>query len=341
MVICKNLPEILIKEWDYTKNNIDINSVTSGLNKKAWWICSKNNQHKWEAAISNRAKRQSKCPYCTNKKACFENCLETLFPNIAKEWDYTKNNNLKPNQVLSKSSKKIWWICDKKHEYCSRVSDRIQNESGCPFCSNRKVNLDNCLLNNYPEIAKEFHPVLNNLTADDFVWGSHAKVWWQCSINNEHEWFAEINSRTSNGKGCPYCNSNKNEIIVGKILEQFYNKKNINNQYCINVQIYNNFGIKIRDKIRVDYVVLKDNLFIEYNGRQHYEPVDYGKLEQKTANEIFINQQIRDAWLRKYCKENKIYLIEIDGRKFKHKNLEKYLISVLEQIKCKTAIKCM
>ena len=48
------------------------------------------------------------------------------------------------------------------------------------------------------------------------------------------------------------------------------------------------------------------NLFIEYNGRQHYIPIEYfgGILELE-------HQQKRDEFVREYCKRNNIRLLEI------------------------------
>ena len=52
------------------------------------------------------------------------NNLKFNFPEIAKEWHPTKNINLKPEDVIKYTNKKVWWLCPKKHEYESRVSAR-------------------------------------------------------------------------------------------------------------------------------------------------------------------------------------------------------------------------
>ena len=50
----------------------------------------------------------------------------------------------------------------------------------------------------------------------------------------------------------------------------------------------------------------KNKYVIEYNGRQHYEPVDvFG------GQKAFEEQLLRDSNLRKYCKENNWKLLEI------------------------------
>ena len=54
--------KLLMKEYDFEQNsNIDINKITIGSNKKAWWKCEKG--HEWIAEIRAR-NRGVKCPYC-------------------------------------------------------------------------------------------------------------------------------------------------------------------------------------------------------------------------------------------------------------------------------------
>lgn len=66
------------------------------------------------------------------------NCLATKFPEVAKQWHPTKNGTLTPFDVLSKTGKKFWWICDKNHEYSATVSHRTFDARGCPICNESK-----------------------------------------------------------------------------------------------------------------------------------------------------------------------------------------------------------
>lgn len=42
--------------------------------------------------------------------------LDKLYPELVREWHPTKNKDLIPNVVMPGSDRKVWWICDKKHE---------------------------------------------------------------------------------------------------------------------------------------------------------------------------------------------------------------------------------
>ena len=61
------------------------------------------------------------------------NNLEAVFPEIAKEWHPDKND-LGPSEVTAGSSKKVWWLCEKGHEWKCRVSQRTRQGTGCPGC---------------------------------------------------------------------------------------------------------------------------------------------------------------------------------------------------------------
>ena len=194
----------LAKEWHPTKNgNLTPKDVRSNSNKKVWWICKK--KHEWSATVQNR-NHGTGCPYCRGQAACDDNCLSTLNPELAKEWHPIENGNLTPNNVTLHSNKKVWWVCERNHEWRATVSSRTYG-TGCPYCSGRAACDDNCLSTLNPELAKEWHPTKNkNLTPNDVTQYSNKKVWWICKRN--HEWSATVANRTY-GKGCPYCSGRR------------------------------------------------------------------------------------------------------------------------------------
>ena len=127
-------PEIA-KEWHPTKNGKLIpKKVTSKANKKVWWLCPKG--HSYESLIGSRTGQNTGCPYCSGLIASESNNLLAIFPNIAQEWHPTKNHNLKPSDLSYGSNKKVWWLCDKGHDYKTSPHIRTGQKSGCPFCIN-------------------------------------------------------------------------------------------------------------------------------------------------------------------------------------------------------------
>ena len=127
----------LMAEWNWERNTaVAPSQLTLGNKKKVWWKCSKG--HEWQSAVSNRTKG-SGCPYCSGRYSIKgENDLKTINPTLAKEWNYEKNNGLTPMDVLPSSNKKVWWKCQKGHEWITSVANRSKG-NGCPYCSNKIV----------------------------------------------------------------------------------------------------------------------------------------------------------------------------------------------------------
>jgi len=60
----------------------------------------------------------------------------------------------------------------------------------------------------FPLVAAQWHPTRNgDLTPDQVLAGTNAKVWWRCE--DGHEWETTVNGRTSGGNGCPVCSGQK------------------------------------------------------------------------------------------------------------------------------------
>ena len=128
----RTLNPILVKEWDYEKNVILPTQIGAKSRKKVFWKCEQG--HSWEAVIYDRHSKQTKCPYCCGKRLIEGvNDFMTNHPELISEWDYVKNE-IQPNQVHNKSSKKVWWICKFGHSWNAPVYSR-SNGIGCPMCA--------------------------------------------------------------------------------------------------------------------------------------------------------------------------------------------------------------
>ena len=198
----------IAKRWHPTKNeDLTPDMVTYGSAKNIWWMCERG--HEWKTSVNNRIHSRGYCPYCYVQKPLEgNNNLSAKYPELAKEWHPTKNGNLTPDIVAPRSGKKVWWVCERGHEYSSKVWDRT-NGVGCPYCAGKKVLSGyNDLATTNPDIAKQWHPTRNgDLTPETVTRGSRKKVWWRCE--HGHEWEAIIFNRTSRSPGCPICSGNE------------------------------------------------------------------------------------------------------------------------------------
>jgi len=190
-------------QWHPTRNGaLSPRSVKKSSRVLVWWRCKFG--HEWETEIRSRTSKPSGCPVCSGKKVwAGENDLQTLRPDLAKQWHSTRNGELTPSMVTSSSHRVVWWTCSMGHDYEASVNKRQQGQ-GCPACSGKKV-LENFndLQSLRPDLALEWDSTKNSeLSPSSVTVQSGRRVWWR--DKNGHEWRATIASRAS-GAGCPVC----------------------------------------------------------------------------------------------------------------------------------------
>jgi len=202
-------PEIAA-QWDYEQNSPLVpKNFSNSSNKKVWWRCNKNEDHKWKAVINDRtAKHNSgQCPFCSRKRVSDENSLLVTHPELSKEWHPHKNGDLSPKSVLSGFSKKVWWKCkvNERHEWQASPNSRTSNKNGCSFCHGKVCLPEESIATTHPELTLEFMSERNKgLSPNSLLAGSNKKVWWCCRKCNG-EYRTTIFSRAKNGTGCKAC----------------------------------------------------------------------------------------------------------------------------------------
>lgn len=191
-------------EWHPTKNGSLLASQVAPTHQgKVWWLgaCG----HEWETTPEKR-KLGRGCPYCAFQRLLKGfNDLATTHPEIAKTWHPTKNGDLTPDQVIGGNREKLWWQCEKGHEWEASINKRKIGR-GCHYCTGQKTLAGYNDLNSLnSSVASEWHPTKNgDLTPDQVTSGANRKVWWLGACG--HEWEAYIRERARAHKtGCPKC----------------------------------------------------------------------------------------------------------------------------------------
>lgn len=216
-------PELVV-QWNYQKNeSLTPDSITAGSGRKVWWLGSCG--HEWLSTISHRIEGKG-CPYCAGRLVCKSNSIRTTHPNLANQWHPTRNGRLTPDEVTAGSIRKVWWICSKSHEWESAPNSRTNMKSGCPFCTNQRVNEENCVKD--PILLSQWSPKNGSLLPSQVIAGSSRKIWWVCLKG--HEWLATPSNRSKHG--CPYCTGQKVcsdnclEVTHPKFAAQWHPTKN-------------------------------------------------------------------------------------------------------------------
>ena len=193
----------LLKELD-NKKNIDISKIrklTTGSNVVLWWKCKKG--HSFQCQVYERIQKNN-CPYCRGLKVDETNSLQSLRPDLIKEWDFGLNTSINPNEVPVSSNLKVHWKCIKGHRWVSSIVNRTKNKgTTCPVCSGRKSVNETSFGYLYPLLLKEWDFENNEIDPFNIRSGSQKKVSWKCEKG--HSWITPLNSRVIGNFGCPFC----------------------------------------------------------------------------------------------------------------------------------------
>ncbi len=186
-------------QWHQERNSDSPQDYTSHSHHVAWWVCAEG--HEYSSPIYRRT-RGSGCPVCAGKSVLpGYNDLQTLAPELAKEWDYERNGNVLPNEILLRCNTKSHWICSKcGHSWCASPNNR--SRTACPACAHRCIVPANSLAVVQPSLAYEFDAERNAVATTDVAAWDNRKYWWQGECG--HQWQASPANRMK-GTGCPYC----------------------------------------------------------------------------------------------------------------------------------------
>lgn len=288
----------LASEWHPTKNgNLTPHDVTENTGQKVWWIgkCG----HEWSATVASRNSSGTGCPYCAGQKVCIDNCLMTNEPNLAVEWNYNKNNNLTPYDVVHGSGKIVWWVCKHGHEWEACIVRRRDDNLGCPYCSGRRLLVGfNDMWTTNPKLA-----AMLNDPNDGYVntQSNSTRVDWKCPKCNDVIRDKSINHISGSGLSCPNCSDGISypEKVMYHILKQL----NINFKYDTTMEWSN--------RKRYDFYLSDYNTIIEMHGKQHYENNSFESLGGRSLEE----EQENDKYKRNMAFKNDIlHYEEIDAR---------------------------
>lgn len=183
-------------------------------------------------------------------------------------------------------------------EWMAEPREILLGHSGCPQCrSNRR--------RTHAEYVTELERANPDIEVVESYINSYTSILHRCKKDG-NIWKAAPFNILHNGTGCPKCNESRGEKAVRSYLEThqviFVPQKIFKD--CIN-----------KRKLRFDFYLPEYNTVIEYDGEQHFMPVDWFGGEK-----CFKSIQQRDDIKNRYCDTNGIRMLRIPY--FEYRNIE-------------------
>jgi len=181
----------------------DPSAYSRGSTANLEWLCPIG--HLFTTTPNARTSVGSGCPYCAGQKLLTGfNDLQTKAPQLASQadgWD--------PAATFFRSNSKLPWKCDQGHTWRVSASNRIFGNSGCPYCSGKKILTGyNDLKTLFPDLATQ----ANGWDPSTMSLNSHKKYSWKCHCG--YVWETSPNHRVTASRiggsgdqvyGCPSC----------------------------------------------------------------------------------------------------------------------------------------
>lgn len=205
-------------------------------------------------------------------------------------------------------------ICKRcKGLFVQKVSVHCK-QTGCPKCAQANNRTNNLPWPGYKlKLIKTHGDRYDYSLCEEAYDNSLSKLPIIC---REHGVFQMLATNHRRGYGCPSCSSSLGEDRVRQFLNEmkvsFQKEKPISNQ-------------KGRWPLRFDFYLSNHNIAIEFDGKQHFEPVEH--FGGKKYLEYI---QKRDKIKNDYCHQNNIRLIRIRYDENVEARLREDLIPLLE-----------
>ena len=183
------------------------------------------------------------------------------------------------------------------HEWYARPGNILKSK-GCPLCAGN-------IKKTHDEYVRDVFALNPDIEVVGEYINANTPIKHKC-LKHNLVWEAKP-ANILNGSGCPYCN----ESIGERRIRQWLEKNGI--KYVYQKTFADCRDVKL---LPFDFYLPDKNAIIEYDGKQHYEVVDFFG-GQNGFDKIVMHDSIKDN----YCKSNNITLLRIPY----NKNIEQEL----------------
>lgn len=258
--------------------------------------------HQWNAMPCNILSGKG-CPIC----ACNITLSNEEYVNRVK----LINPYIKPIGKYINAKTKITHMCLIDGYIWDTIPYVVLAGCGCPKCAGN-------MKKTHDKYVEELSVVNPDIDVIEPYINAKTPILHKCKIDG-FEWKTSP-SNALFGNGCPQCQESNGERQVRQWLE-------LNNiSYTYQKTFDNCRDIRM---LPFDFYVQKYNLCIEYDGIQHFEPIDFAGIGEDWAKNKFDYLKQHDDIKNQYCKDNNIYLLRIPYYKDVKTELNNFFIHLI------------
>jgi len=280
---------------DFIKKSNSVHNYKYGYEKSFYtdsytMIIVECKEHGYFEQLPNNHMSGQGCPKCKGKSLSDDELL--------KKMNIIHNNKYDYSLVLFTGMlNKVKIICSEHGIFEQKLSNHVNLKQGCPKCSDVS-------LSNTDEFIEKSIKIQGHLYDYNKVVYINAKTDVEI-ICRKHGVFSQKPTKHLMSQGCPICKLSKGELKIINILSNR------------NIEFKSQYKFEKLNLV-FDFYIPHLNLAIEYDGIQHFKPINYFG-----GQKAFESQTKRDNQKDEYCKKNNIHLLRIPY----NQDIEKLLIS--------------
>lgn len=270
--------------------------------------------HGWFEGLINNLINSSGCPHCKNAKTAIirNKKLKLSRDEIIERFESIHGDTYSYRSARPDGINSIVKIHCAKHGYFEqKVSTHLQGK-GCPDCGNEKRRMGQFLQ------QSELYSRLKQLNGDLFIYPPNLGLELREDVPiicREHGIFYQPLRIHLDGNGCSECS----QSLGARRVSHWLNEHEIN--YEVEALIP---AGKKGLPLRADFFLPDYNMYIEYDGEQHFKPIAFFGMDEKTSILVFNEQKERDLAKENWILDNGFELLRIRFDQNVELELEKY-----------------
>lgn len=254
--------------------------------------------HKWMARPDNILSGYG-CPECAKRKISIarKKTHEEFVEEVA-----VKNPGVKVLGKYISDNVKIKFQCnnpDCGYIWFTTPDKIVHRIAGCPKCT--KLNMMKKRTKTHESFVDEIQKKNSNIEVVGKYSGVKTKIEFKCRICGSI-WSSTPDSVLNANTGCPICAQSHGERSITNWLQ---------NNFVYFIPQYKFDNCRDIGPLPFDFYLPEYNICIEYDGIQHFQPVNFGGISDECAMINLKKTQMHDNIKNNYCQQYGIMLIRI------------------------------